>query len=56
MHDRDVACDLHPEHVELKNQAVMLLVVRGLEALCEWTYSQAWDSFNADDGEDSEAA
>jgi triphosphoribosyl-dephospho-CoA synthetase len=56
MHDRDVACDLHPEHVKLKNQAVMLLVVRGLEALCELTYSQAWDSFNADDGEDSEAA
>ena len=56
MHDRDVACDLHPEHVELKNQAVTLLIVKGLEAVCEWTHSQAWDCFNADDGEDSEAA
>jgi len=56
MHARDVDCDLHPEHVELKNQAIALLVVRGLEGPCGWSHSQAWDCFNADDGEDSEAA
>jgi len=56
MHDRDVACDLHPEHVELKNQAVMLLVVKGLESSCEWSHSQAWGCFNGPDTEDEEAA
>jgi hypothetical protein len=56
MHSRDVECDLHPEHVELKNQAVTLLLVKGLESPCEWSHSQAWGCFNADDGEDTEAA
>jgi hypothetical protein len=56
MHDRDVECDLHPEHVDLKNQAVTLLLVKGLESPCEWPHSQAWDCFNGPDTEDEEAA
>jgi hypothetical protein len=56
MHDRDVEADLHPEHLELKNQAVTLLVIRGLESACEWPHSQAWDCFNGPDVEDGEAA
>jgi hypothetical protein len=55
MHDRDVEADLHPEHVELKNQAVTLLIVKGLEGPCEWSHSEAWDAFNGPDAEDEAA-
>jgi hypothetical protein len=55
MHDRDVEADLHPEHVELKNQAVTLLIVKGLETPCSWSHSEAWNYFNGPDVEDEEA-
>ena len=41
MHDRDVECDLHPEHIELKNDRVRQLMTLGLEGPCEWSHSQA---------------
>jgi hypothetical protein len=55
MHDRDTECGLHPEHVDLKNQAVLLLVIRGLESVCEWSHSQAWACYNGPDVDDEAA-
>ena len=54
MRQRDVDAGLHPEHVELKNDRVLLLMVRGLEGACEWTSGEAWACL--DPGEDDAAA
>jgi hypothetical protein len=57
MRQRDTDSNLHPEHVNLRNDTLRLLVVRGLESLCEWTHVEAWACVDPClDDEDEEAA
>ena len=51
MKERDTACHLHEEHVQLRHDAVWRLMLRGVEIACEWTSLQAMEVLDPDPDE-----
>jgi hypothetical protein len=45
-HGRSVGAD--PELMALKNDKIFVLIIRGTESPCEWTFDQAWEAMNPD--------
>jgi hypothetical protein len=42
MRARDEATDLHPQHVDLRGQEVLRLMMWGLCGPCQWTKEEVW--------------